>query len=264
MLARRRRLIWLGLVAATGLGCLPSPAGGGSRTSSRMPVRSVRVLAIHPHDRTAFTQGLLWHEGRLFESLGLEGRSRLREVDLESGRVLREVALPGNEFGEGLAMVGNRLFQLTWREGVAHVWRREDFAALATFRYSGEGWGLAYDGARLIQSDGSARLTFRSPEDFRELGTLDVVRDGSPEAYLNELEVVGGALYANVWQSDEIVRIDLGTGHVTAVWSAAGLLDAEDAAGADVLNGIAWDSARKRFLITGKLWPKLFEVELPE
>jgi glutamine cyclotransferase len=256
---------WAAVLATALAACAPrtAPARPDSRALSPLPVRPVRVVAVHPHDPRAFTQGLVFHAGRLFESLGLEGRSALREVELASGRVLREVRLSPEEFGEGLALVGDRLVQLTWRNGVAHRWRITDLTPAGAHRYAGEGWGLAYDGRRLIQSDGSATLTFRAPEDFSVLGTLGVRRDGRPEPYLNELELADGALYANLWQSDEIVRIELASGEVRAVWSAAGLLSEAERAGTDVLNGIAWNPGARRFYLTGKLWPKLFEVELP-
>jgi len=228
-----------------------------------VPVRPVRVRAVFPHDPKAFTQGLLWRRGHLYESLGLRGRSALREVELESGRVLREVELPADEFGEGLAEAEGRLFQLTWQQGIVHVWRLSDFAPQGQMSYRGEGWGLAWDGKRLIQSDGSSTLRFRSPADFSELGTLRVLRAGRPQAYLNELEFVDGRIYANVWQSDEIVRIDPASGEVDEVFDASGLLSEHESRHADVLNGIAWNPDRKVFYITGKLWPSLFEVELP-
>jgi glutamine cyclotransferase len=232
---------------------LPSPH------SPRLPVR---VLATHPHDSRAFTQGLVFHAGKLYESTGLEGESRVREVELATGRVLRETALGAREFGEGLARVGDRLVQLTWRDGVAHLWRLADFAPLGTLRYAGEGWGLAWDGEHLIQSDGSDRLVFRRAEDFSVARTLAVTRDGEALAYLNELEAAGGALYANVWMSDEIVRIDPVSGRVTATYDASGLLAPEEARRAEVLNGIAFDPARGVFFLTGKWWPRLFEVAL--
>jgi glutamine cyclotransferase len=257
------------VAAALALGAAAAACGAGAPTApppraAPLPVRAVRVVAVHPHDPAAYTQGLLCHAGRLYESLGLAGRSAVREVEIATGRVLREEKLPPREFGEGLALVGETLVQLTWRDGVAHRWRVADFAPLGDLRYQGEGWGLAFDGERLIQSDGSATLALRSPADFALAGTLAVTRDGRPAAYLNELEWARGALYANLWQSDEIVRIELATGRVTAVWSAAGLLDDAARARADVLNGIAWNPESGRFYLTGKLWPQLFEVELPD
>ena len=251
----------VGVVAAASVGCVraatpPAPAP--------LPVRAVRVVAAHPHDSAAFTQGLVFHEGTLYESLGLEGRSSVRKVEIATGRVLREVPLEASEFGEGLAQVGDRLFQLTWKNGVARLWKLPDLEPAGELRYEGEAWGLAADRRRLIQSDGSATLTFRAIADFAPIGTLAVTRGGAPAAYLNELELADGRLYANVWHSDEIVRIDLASGAVDAVWSAAGLLTDAERARADVLNGIAWDPAKRRFYLTGKLWPWLFEVELPD
>jgi len=237
-------------------------ACGGTPAPPLSPRSAVRVLAVHPHDPHAFTQGLVFHAGRLYESTGLEGASRLREVELVSGRVLREVALGVREFGEGLARVDDRLVQLTWRQGIAHLWRLSDFTPLGTLRYPGEGWGLAWDGEHLIQSDGSDRLVFRRAADFTVVRTLAVTRDGRSLAYLNELEFAAGAIFANVWMSDEIVRIDPVSGAVTATYDAAGLLSPEESARAEVLNGIAHDPGRGVFYLTGKLWPKLFEVAL--
>ena len=251
------------LLAAVALSAAVSPAARATTPAPRSPRLPVRVLAVHPHDPRAFTQGLLFHAGKLYESTGLVGSSRLREVDPASGRVLREVALGDQEFGEGLTLAGERLVQLTWRNGIARLWRLSDFAPLGTFRYPGEGWGLAFDGTHLVQSDGSDRLTFRRPEDFAPVRTLRVARDGGAVAYLNELEFAGGALYANVWMSDEIVRVDPASGEVTATYDAAGLLAPDEAARAEVLNGIAFDPARGVFFLTGKWWPWLFEVELP-
>jgi glutaminyl-peptide cyclotransferase len=221
----------------------------------------VHVLKTHPHDVASYTQGLLWHEGKLFESAGQYGRSDLREVDPETGAVRRRVALPGNVFGEGLALVGTRLFQLTWREGVAFSWDLSTFAKGPEFRYAGEGWGLCYDGKRLIRSDGTDVLTFHDPATFSETGRLSVRREGQPVFYLNELECVGSEIYANVYQTDEIVRIDAATGEVTASIDASGLITPQERlAGAEVLNGIAWQPEKKFFYVTGKLWPKMFEA----
>ncbi len=244
----------------------PRPAESAPATLLA-PVRVVEslrahVLATHPHDATSYTQGLVWHAGKLYESTGQYGRSQLRETDPATGAVLRRLALPGNVFGEGLALVGDRLFQLSWREGVAFSWQLESFARLAEFRYAGEGWGLCYDGRRLIRSDGSDVLTFHDPTTFAETGRLSVLRSGQPVFALNELECVGTEVFANVYQTDEIVRIEAETGAVTASIDASGLLTLEERrAGAEVLNGIAWNPEAKRLLITGKLWPKLFEVD---
>ena len=240
----------------------PAPAPSGA-TSAPLRVERLRiaVLASHPHDAGSYTQGLLWHAGSLYESSGLYGQSSLREVEPATGKVIRRADDPGNVFGEGLALAGDRLVQLSWREGVASVYALATFEKVAEHRYAGEGWGLSYDGSRLIQSDGTDVLTFRDPRTFAETGRLAVRREGQPVFQLNELECVGGAIYANVYQTDEIVRIDGKTGAVTASIDASGLLTNEEkAAGAEVLNGIAWNPETRRFYITGKLWPKLFEV----
>lgn len=222
------------------------------------------VRAVHPHDPAAFTQGLVFHEGRLFESTGQFGASSLREVEIATGRVVRSVVLPREEFGEGLALVGERLVQLTWQNERARIWRLSDFAPAGEHPYRGEGWGLAFDGKSLVQSDGSSQLTFRSPADFSVERRLQVLRGDRSQFYLNELEWAEGALWANIWLADEIVRIDPATGRVTAWVDASGLLAAEERRGADVLNGIAFDARRKVFYLTGKYWPKLFEVEVRE
>ncbi len=240
----------------------PQPAAPTGSGVPDLAPRRPRVVATHPHDPESFTQGLVWSRGRLFESSGLYGQSRLIEVELATGRALRQVALPQDEFAEGLALVGDRLFQLTWREGRAHLWRADDLAPLGVLSFAGEGWGLTWDGVHLVLSDGSAALSFRSPEDLREVRRLIVRRAGRAVPYLNELEWAEGAIYANVWMSDEILRIDPATGEVTAVWDAAGLLTPDERRRADVLNGLAWVPERRTFLVTGKLWPRTFELEL--
>ncbi len=221
-----------------------------------------RIVASYPHDPAAFTQGLVWHQGRLLESTGLYGESSVRRVDLASGQVEHEVALPGHLFGEGLTRVDDRLVQLTWREGVARVLDLESFELLDELPYSGEGWGLCLDGEELVMSDGSAQLTFRDPTSFAELRRLEVTLDGAPLARLNELECVDGWVYANVWGTDWIVKIETASGAVRGVIDASDLLAASEREGADVLNGIAFDPGRRLFLLTGKLWPALFAVEL--
>jgi glutaminyl-peptide cyclotransferase len=234
------------------------PAGpGAERAAERL---RVKVLSVRPHDPAAYTQGLVWDRGTLYESAGLYGRSSLRQVDPRTGEVLRHADVPPRFFAEGLALVGNRLVQLTWKEGVAFVYDALSFGRVGEFHYDGEGWGLCDDGRRLVMSDGSDRLSFRDRGTFALLGGVDVRLDGRPAQQLNELECVGGAVYANVWRSDEILRIDPASGQVSALIDAGGLLDAAERAHADVLNGIAYDAAKKTFLITGKLWPKLFEV----
>ncbi|MFY9823252.1 MAG: glutaminyl-peptide cyclotransferase [Thermoanaerobaculia bacterium] len=223
----------------------------------------VKVLATRHHDPAAFTQGLLVHAGSLYESTGLYGSSSLREVEPVSGAVKRKVVVPSEFFAEGLALVDDRLIQLTWKEQKALVYKLADFSRVGELRYEGEGWGLCWDGKRLVMTDGSDKLTFRDPKTLAFLGEVTVTRAdrmGERVLELNELECVDGVVYANVWQTDDILRIDPKDGWVTAVIDASGLLTPEERQKVDVLNGIAWDPQRKIFLITGKLWPKLFEV----
>lgn len=260
----RMRLLAILLMAAA---C--SPPGQGAPAPTPTPTPSgpqrlrVKVIATRPHDTSAYTQGLVWHEGQLYESAGLYGQSSLRQVDPATGEVRRRVDLPQQFFAEGLARVGDRLIQITWNEGTALVYRLSDFQKTGELRYAGEGWGLCYDGARLVMSDGSDRLVFRDPETFAPVGEVRVRMGGAPVSQLNELECADGAVYANVYQTEDIVRIDPATGEVTAVIDASGLLTAADyQSGAEVLNGIAWMPETKRFLITGKRWPLMFEVEL--
>jgi len=223
----------------------------------------LEVLSVRPHDRSAFTQGLLLHNGLLYESTGLVGESSLREVDPHSGAVLRRMTVDPPVFAEGLALVDDRLIQLTWQSGVAFVYDLASFGKIQELRYTGEGWGLCYDGNRLVMSDGSNQLFFRDPGTFDLVGQIPVMRDGLPVTRLNELECVGDEVYANVWQTDEIVHIERDTGRVLATIDASGLLSPEEArarAPDDVLNGIAFDADTGTFLITGKRWPRLYEV----
>lgn len=242
-----------------------APAEGAVAASTapdaRPPERlKVKVLSVRPHDPQSFTQGLVLDRGTIYESAGEYGSSSLREADPRTGAVKRKVAVPPEYFAEGLALAGDRLFQITWKEQTAFVYNRSDFRQTGRFRYDGEGWGLCWDGARLVMSDGSDHLTFRDPKTFAVLGTLNVTVVGKPVYALNELECVDGLIYANVWQTDQILRIDPKDGRVTAVIDASGLLTPEERQHTDVLNGIAWDPQKRTFLITGKLWPKMFEV----
>jgi glutamine cyclotransferase len=234
-----------------------------SNAEQGKPVEQLRVQVVktYPHDRGAFTQGLLLHQGSLYESTGQVGQSSLRQVEVETGRVIRKVDVPRPYFAEGLALVGDRLIQLTWQRGRAFVYDRRTFARQNEFTYQGEGWGLCYDGTSLVMSDGSANLTYRKPSDFTVVKTVRVTMDGRPLAQLNELECVEDAVYANVWQTETIVRIDPASGRVTQRITAANLLSPIERQGVDVLNGITYDPADKTFLITGKYWPKLFRVK---
>ncbi len=219
------------------------------------------MVATYPHDPEAFTQGLVFEDGRLFESTGLRGSSTLREVDLETGTVVRSIDLDDRYFGEGLELVDDRLIQLTWQSQTAFVHDRDTFELLGTFEYPTEGWGLCRDGDRLVMSDGSPELVFRDPDTFESAGSVTVTLDGQPVEGLNELECVDGDVWANVWLTDTIVRIDPGSGTVTGVVDASELEADRPADDSGVLNGIAYDEATGRLQVTGKLWSTVYEVE---
>lgn len=221
------------------------------------------VVNTYPHDEQAFTQGLLFRDGFLFESTGLNGRSSLRRVRPETGEVVQRVEIDARYFAEGLADWNDRLIQLTYRSGLGFVYALDSFEQLETFTYAGEGWGLAQDGRRLIMSDGTSTLRFLDPVTLRETGRRPVTDRGFPVTHLNELEMVQGELFANIWQTDEVVVIDPETGHVTARIDFSGLrARLDNTAPIDVFNGIAWDSTDDRLFVTGKLWPRLFEVRI--
>ena len=246
-------VVWAGLLAAAvAAGETPPPAEYG-----------YRVVQSFPHDPAAFTQGLLFRDGRLFESTGGYGFSTVREVELETGRVLRERRLGDGLFGEGLALVGERLVQLTWREGVGFVYDARTLRTLDDFAYDGEGWGLAADGDRLVMSDGTATLRHLDPTTFRESHRVTVTGPDGPVAGLNELEFVDGALYANVYQTETIAVIDPADGRLRGWLRLDGILPVvfrrEDTA---EMNGIAYDTGTGRLFVTGKRWPRLFEIEV--
>jgi glutamine cyclotransferase len=248
-------------LAAAGAAAAGSQPGKQVGRDVRAESWRVEVVRAYPHDRTAFTQGLVLHDGKLLESTGLVGKSSLREVEVETGRVIRRVEVAPPVFAEGLALVGDELIQLSWQDGRALRYDRRTFARRGEFSYRGEGWGLCHDGASLVMSDGSANLTIRKPSDFSISRVVTVTLDGRPLPALNELECVDGAVYANVWMRDRIVRIDPSSGRVTATIEVPPLLSPIEREGVDVLNGIAYDPGSKTFLITGKLWPKLFRVK---
>lgn len=231
-------------------------------------VRSVeqfgyRVVASYPHDPDAFTQGLLFHDGELYESTGRLGESSLRRVHLETGEVRQIHRLSEDLFGEGLTLWENRLIQITYSSGLGFVYDRESFREIRRFRYQGEGWGLTHNGTHLILSDGSSMLRFLDPVTFDLVQTLQVTEEGEPLELINELEMVGGRLFANVLFSEEIRIIDPETGAVTGRIDLRGLLlPPEEGSPPNVLNGIAWDPETDRLFVTGKLWPRLFEIEL--
>jgi len=235
-------------------------------TSAKAPVSgtaaSYKVVHVYPHDSHAFTQGLIYVDGHLYESTGLNGRSSLRMEDLSTGRVLQHYDLPAEYFGEGLTDWGSTLVQLTWTSHQGFVYDRFSFSVLQTFHYEGEGWGLTHDDGQLIMSDGTSYLRFLNPKSFRETRRIHVTDEtGRAVQNLNELEYIHGEIYANVWGSDRIARISPRTGRVLGWINLDGIIDKSELEGSDaVLNGIAYDSAGARLFVTGKLWPKLFEI----
>jgi glutaminyl-peptide cyclotransferase len=222
------------------------------------------VIRSYPHDPRAFTQGLIFHNGFFYEGTGLNQRSSLRKVKVETGEVVQNKALPDQYFGEGITDWKGSLLQLTWQSEIGFVYDLKSFEQTKTFSYKGEGWGLTHDDTRLILSDGSAQLRFIDPATLKETGRITVRDAGTPVERLNELEFVKGEIFANIWQTDRIARISPKDGRVTGWIDLSGLLaPAERAgAGADVLNGIAYDAASDRLFVTGKLWPRVFEIKL--
>jgi glutaminyl-peptide cyclotransferase len=229
------------------------------------PVHSYKVIATFPHDTSAFTQGLVFHDGQLYESTGLQGESSLRRVDISTGRTLQRLDVPSSYFAEGLALVGDELLQLTWQHKIGFVYDRATFKQKRTFAYDTEGWGIAYDGAsQLVMSDGSDTLTFLDPKTFAAGRRLRVQDAGRAVGNLNELEWIEGEIWANVWMTDRIARIAPNSGVVNAWVDLANLYPlAERTPPADVLNGIAYDKATRRIFITGKKWPRLYQITVP-
>lgn len=231
--------------------------------TAELPVAGYEVVKTYPHDPHAFTQGLFYRDGHLFESTGLEGQSTIRKVRIEDGAVVKSVALPPTLFGEGIVDWKEEIVSVTWRDGIGFRWDRETFARTGEFRYDGEGWGLTQDGSNLILSDGTAWLRFLYPATMTTVRRVEVTAEGEPVANLNELEWVDGEIFANVWMTDRIARIDPASGHVTGWIDLAGLGTISGRCGVeDVLNGIAYDSERDRLFVTGKNWPRLFEIDL--
>ena len=224
---------------------------------------SYRVVNTYPHDENAFTQGLIFADGFLYEGTGLRGRSSLRRVALETGAVLQRVDLAREYFGEGITLFGNEIVQLTWQSNLGFVYDKDSFALIGDFPVPTEGWGITHDGVRLIMSDGSADLRFLDPYTLEFTGSVAVYDAQGPVELLNELEYIDGLVYANVWKTDRIARIAPETGEVMGWIDLTGLLPAQDRTWkTDVLNGIAYDAAQDRLFVTGKLWPKLFEIAL--
>lgn len=228
------------------------------------PVYTYHVVSAYPHDSNAFTQGLIYLNGHLYESTGISGRSSLREEDLDTGRILKFQSLPSRYFGEGLTNWGNELIQLTWQAHTALVYDLNTFRFIRTFTYPWEGWGLTQDGKNLILSDGSSTLHFLDPNTFKQVRSVKVTDHGAPVDQLNELEYIHGQIYSNVWHSNRIAIISPATGDVLKWIDLSGILPpgSTDPSSDAVLNGIAYDSAHDRLFVTGKLWPKIFEIKL--
>ena len=256
----------------------PSPAPGAAGTPAPAqiapPTYGYRVLKSYPHDKNAFTQGLIYADGQLYEGTGLTHQKRdkgssLRQVQLETGAILKQRDLDPSYFGEGITLLDDKIYQLTWQNGVGLIYDRASFEQVGSWIYPSpgrslprEGWGLTTDGQRLIMSDGTANLYFLDPQSLVVSSQIEVRDANGPLARLNELEYIDGAVYANIWQTDRLARIDPQTGLVTAYIDLGGLLNPAERQQTDVLNGIAYDAVGKRLFVTGKLWPKLFEIEL--
>jgi len=224
---------------------------------------SFNVVATYPHDDAAFTQGLVYHDGLLYEGTGLYGRSSIKIAELSTGNIIDQVDLSYDIFGEGMTIMGDRVYQVTWKENTGFVYSMDDLTEIRSFSYNGEGWGLTHNGNHLILSNGSSTLSFLDPESFHVVRTVDVTYDDEPVSNLNELEYVDGVVYANIWHLDQIVMINPDNG-ATIGWidldGIQNLLDSTE--GIDVLNGIAYNYETGRLVITGKLWPNVFEIEL--
>jgi glutaminyl-peptide cyclotransferase len=247
------------------IGVLAAAVSGIAHPPPACSAGAARIVHIYPHDSSAFTQGLLYHQGFFYESTGLNGRSSVRKVVPETGEVVQMFDLPGEYFGEGLARWGDRLVQLTWQSRIGFVYDLATLKPLRTFSYATEGWGLTEDGSSLIMSDGSAVLRFIDPETYQVTRAVEVRYGGFPVAQLNELEFVQDQIFANVWQKDIVLRISPSGGNVLGILDLSHLRSAlGPVRGPEVLNGIAYDRDKHRIFVTGKLWPKVFEIEVPE
>jgi glutamine cyclotransferase len=262
-------LIGLLLLAGAALACSSSVTEQPQLTPSPSPTLAAisyygyEIVHAYPHDPGAWTEGLVYENGFLYEGTGREGHSSLRKVELETGKVLQRVDLAAQYYGEGIAIYGQKIVQLTWHQHVGFVYDKNSFALLREFDYPTEGWGITYDGQRLIMSDGTSTLHFLDPETFKEIGSVPVFADSAPVDNLNELEYVNGEIYVNVWLTDRIAIIEPQTGRVVGWIDLTGLLSTEDLSQpVNVLNGIAYDAEHDRLFVTGKLWPKLFEIKL--
>lgn len=261
------KIAWIGLLAMTLAACSGRTKTLRTETPAATPAAprtyTYRVIESYPHSTDSYTQGLLFADGVMWEGTGEYGHSRLQRIDLETGRTDVVATLPRSEFGEGIALLDGKIYQLTWENNKAYVYDAATGRQLRTFAYAGEGWGLTTDGERLYMSDGSEYLRILDPETFRVQRRVPVTFRGAPVQLLNELEWIDGKIWANVYVTDQIVIIDPASGIVEGVIDLRGLLpDEEIAPDTDVLNGIAYDAASERIFVTGKRWSKLFEIEI--
>lgn len=252
---------------------LAPPAAEAASSPAPAPVEAIappprcgyRIVQTYPHDPSSFTQGLFWHDGHLYEGTGQYGRSKVARIDLATGKALAETKLPADQFGEGIVRWRDQVIGVTWQGGIGHRWRIKDLKPVGTFRYEGEGWGVTLDGDSLVLSDGTPDLRYFDPATMTEQKRVTVRFAGRPLAMLNELETIDGEIWANVWMTDAIVRINPDSGAVTSFIDLTGLKEQAGASDRDeVLNGIAWDPKAKRLFVTGKYWPKLFEIALTD
>ncbi len=224
-----------------------------------------RIVQSYPHDPASFTQGLFWDDGHLYEGTGQYGQSRVARIDLKTGKALIQTKLPSDQFGEGITRWGDQIIGVTWQNGIGNRWSIKDLKRVGTFRYDGEGWGLTMVEGSLVLSDGSSQLRFLDPATMKEQRRVTVRFGGRPLAMINELETIDGQVWANIWMTDLIVRIDPASGDIKSYIDLTGLkADAGARGGDSVLNGIAWDAKKKRLFVTGKYWPKLYEIALAD
>ena len=258
------RIFFINILILLGLFCIGCCSNLGSSININViPIYSYQVLNTYPHDQSAFTEGLVFEDVVLYEGTGLYECSNLRRVELETGKVLQIRELPNQYFGEGITIYKNKIIQLTWKSNLGFVYDKYNFKLLQEFNYPNEGWGITYDGKYLLMSDGTSTLHFLDPETFEEISQIEVYENDIPVTKINELEYVQGEIFANIWLTERIARINPLTGQVTGWIDLKGILSPEDSSEkVDVLNGIAYDAENDRLLVTGKFWPKLFEIEL--
>lgn len=253
------RLFGLTFLVPCGLSLVPA----AQAADEPLKIYSYEVVNTYPHDPGAFTQGLVIHDGKLYEGTGQRGQSSLRQVNLESGELLQRHNLGQRYFGEGITILDGRIYQLTWQSHIGFVYNLETFEQEKTFFLAGEGWGITHDGDQLIVSDGTHYLRFLDPDTLQETHRVAVMANGTPVNYINELEYINGEVWANVWYQDILVRIDPASGNVIGVVNMAGLYPQRGNRD-EVLNGIAWDAVSKRLFVTGKLWRELYEIRVQE